>query len=261
MQIKQPYHLLSPRPWPITGSLGAFMLAMSLSYWFHINIFISIILSILLILFTILYWWRDVLRESTFSGNHTKKVQQGLEWGIILFISSEVIFFRAFFWSFFHRRLSPNIELGCNWPPNGTWPINPLSIPLLNTAILLASGVTVTFSHHRLLTNHKKNITTSIIITIILGFYFTYLQTTEYLEASFNISDRVYGNTFFVATGFHGAHVLIGSTFLFICLIRILKNQFSSKHHFGLEAAAWYWHFVDVVWILLFLCIYWWGRI
>lgn len=257
---RQPYHLVQLSPWPLTGTLGAIILTLSLTYWFHVKIFPSIILSSITILLTIMCWWRDVLRERVFLGDHTTKVQRNLEWGIILFISSEVIFFSAFFWAFFHRRLAPTMELGCNWPPTGVWPINPFSVPLLNTAVLLASGVTVTYAHHRLLTLHKPGIVWGLFLTTTLGVYFTYLQATEYFDSSFSFADRVYGSTFFIATGFHGTHVLIGSLFLLTCLYRSIINQFNASHHFGLEAAAWYWHFVDVVWIFLFICMYWWGR-
>ena len=246
------------RPWPLTGSARAIIITFSLIYWFHINTIISSILSILLILTTIICWWRDVLRERTFLGDHTLPVQKNLEWGIILFITSEVIFFAAFFWAFFHRRLAPTIELGCVWPPTRIWPINPFSVPLLNTAVLLASGVTVTYAHHSLLNQKKLNTTNGLLLTVILGAYFTYLQATEYLDASFRLADRVYGSSFFVATGFHGFHVMIGSIFLLTCILRNLINHLNHTHHFGLEAAAWYWHFVDVVWIFLFLNIYWW---
>ena len=258
--ILQPYHLVQISPWPLTGSLGGLILIFSLSYWFHVNLYPILPISLLAIIFTIILWWRDVIREATFLGIHTFKVQRGLEWGIILFITSEIIFFRAFFWAFFHRRLAPSLEIGCIWPPTGVWPLNPFSVPLLNTAVLLASGVSVTWAHHRLLNRYNSELTLALLVTVVLGVYFTYLQITEYLETSFNFADRVYGSSFFIATGFHGLHVLIGSSFLIVCLIRRITIQLSKIHHFGFEAAAWYWHFVDVVWIFLFLSIYWWGR-
>lgn len=256
--IRQPFHLVELRPWPITSSIGAFILAIGLARWFHGYGISCLIISIILIILSIIQWWRDVIREGTFIGHHTTYVTTGLRWGIILFITSEVLFFFAFFWAFFHRSLSPTPELGCCWPPIGIKPLNPFRVPLLNTAVLLASGVTVTWAHHRLLERRRKNSIQALILTVALGAYFTVLQAGEYIEASFSISDRVYGATFFVATGFHGLHVLIGSRFLLICLSRVILNHFSSGHHFGFEAAAWYWHFVDVVWICLYLCIYWW---
>lgn len=203
-------------------------------------------------------WWRDVIRERTHQGFHTKKVLKGIKWGIILFIISEILFFASFFWAFFHSRLSPTIELGLIWPPTIIIRFNAFKIPLLNTIILLSSGISVTWAHHSLLSKNFTQITTRILITIILGVYFTIIQIFEYLEAEFSISDSSYGATFFIATGFHGLHVLIGTIFLSICIIRHLYNHFSTYHHFGFEAAAWYWHFVDVVWLFLYISIYWW---
>jgi len=180
-----------------------------------------------------------------------------MRYNSIYSIRSNIFF--AFFWAFFHRRLAPTPELGCNWPPTGIHPLNPFAIPLLNTAVLLASGVTVTWAHHRLTEGNRQNAIQALTLTVALGIYFTNLQANEYWDTTFTIADRIYGSTFFVATGFHGLHVLIGSTFLLVCLARTISHHFSKSHHFGFEAAAWYWHFVDVVWIFLYLCIYWWG--
>ena len=202
-----------------------------------------------------------MVRERTILGFHTLPVSSGLRWGIILFITSEVLFFFAFFWAFFHSRLAPTPELGCVWPPHGITALNPFSVPLLNTAVLLASGVTVTWAHHGLIEGKFTTSIQGLFLTALLGVYFTFLQAGEYFDTSFSIADRAYGRTFFVATGFHGLHVLIGSTFLTICLIRIWRHHFSERHHFGFEAASWYWHFVDVVWIFLYICIYWWGSL
>lgn len=254
-----PFHLVDFSPWPLTGALGALTLTAGLTKWFHqysINLFI---LGNLITLLTIYQWWRDISREGTFQGLHTFSVILGLRWGIILFIISEIFFFIRFFWAFFHRSLSPTIELGKIWPPLSIEVFNPFQVPLLNTVILLSSGVTVTWAHHRIIENNHSQITQGLFFTILLGIYFTILQAYEYIEASFTIRDAVYGASFFLATGFHGIHVLIGTNFLIICLIRHLKNHFSKTHHFGFEAAAWYWHFVDVVWLFLFISIYWWG--
>lgn len=263
--VRIPFHLVEPRPWPLMGAIAAFCLTTRLVAWFHgynIPIFSpaeGLEFSLLFTLLIIFQWWRDIVIEATFQGHHTSPVQRGIRWGIILFIASEVIFFFSFFWAFFHSRLAPTPEIGCSWPPTGIEPINPFAIPLLNTGVLLASGVTVTFAHHALIEGNRRNAIQGLIFTVGLGVYFTFLQAQEYFAAPFTIADRVYGSTFFVATGFHGLHVLIGTTFLFICLIRAYKHHFSTGHHFGFEAAAWYWHFVDVVWLFLYLCIYWWG--
>jgi cytochrome c oxidase subunit 3 len=255
-----PYHLVDPRPWPILGSLRAIITIIGIIKWFHLFNNNLIILGITIIFIIIFQWWRDITRERTFQGLHTFKVTLGIRWGIILFITSEVFFFISFFWGFFHRRLSPTIELGTIWPPKGIYPFNPIQIPLLNTLILLTSGITVTWAHHRLIENNFKQTLQGLGLTVILGIYFTILQGFEYIESPFSIADTVYGSTFFIATGFHGLHVIIGTTFLLICLIRHIKNHFSRIHHFGFEAAAWYWHFVDVVWLFLYISIYWWGR-
>jgi len=255
-----PFHLVDYRPWPLTGSIGAFSIVSGIVKWFHQHDLSLLLLGLTITILTIYQWWRDISREGTFQGLHTLPVTTGLRWGIILFIVSEVFFFISFFWAFFHRRLSPTIELGAIWPPTGIEAFNPFQIPLLNTAVLLSSGITVTWAHHGLMEQNHSQTTQGLFFTVILGVYFTILQGYEYIEASFSIADSVYGSTFFIATGFHGLHVLIGTTFLLICLIRHLKFHFSSNHHFGFEAAAWYWHFVDVVWLFLYISIYWWGR-
>lgn len=254
-----PYHLVDYSPWPLTGAIGAITIVSGLAEWFHQYSTFLLTIGTTITLITMYQWWRDISREGTFQGLHTFNVTIGLRWGIVLFIISEVLFFVSFFWAFFHRSLSPNIELGINWPPQGIIPFNPFQIPLLNTAILLASGVTVTWAHHSLIENNHSQTTQGLFFTIILGIYFTILQAYEYIEAPFTISDAAYGSTFFVATGFHGLHVLIGTSFLLICLIRHIKFHFSRSHHFGFEAAAWYWHFVDIVWLFLYISIYWWG--
>jgi len=253
------FHIVNPSPWPFTGAASAFILTSGLAIWFHKHSYSLALLSLLLIILTIYQWWRDIAREGTLQGHHTPTVQKSLRYGIILFIISEVCFFFGFFWTFYHSSLAPTPDLGILWPPKGIFPLNPYEIPLLNTAILLGSGVTVTWAHHSLIENNRKDIIVSLLLTILLGIYFTSLQVIEYYNSSFNISDNTYGSTFFVATGFHGAHVLIGTSFLLICLLRQLLFHFTSSHHFGFEAAAWYWHFVDVVWLFLFISIYWWG--
>ena len=187
-------------------------------------------------------------------------MESGLRYGIKLFIVSEVLFFARFFWAFFHARLSPNIELGGIWPPSGILPFNKFGVPLLNTAVLLGSGIRVTWSHHAAQSGNHAAGAQGLIITVILGAYFTALQGMEYLEAPFSMADRAYGRTFFLATGFHGVHVIIGSSFLLICLMRLYGGHLRPSHHFRFVAAIWYWHFVDVVWLFLYFSIYWWGR-
>nr|UBU97899.1 cytochrome c oxidase subunit 3 [Myrmecophilus sp.] len=259
LHANHPYHLVNMSPWPITGAIGAFTITTGMTKWFHQNNHYLLLMGILITLLTMFQWWRDITREGTYQGCHTLTVNYGLRWGMILFIISEVLFFVSFFWAFFHSSLSPSVDIGTTWPPKGILTFNPIQIPLLNTAILLASGITVTWTHHSLIKNNLTQAKQSLLMTVSLGIYFTILQAYEYIEAPFSIADSVFGSSFFMATGFHGLHVIIGSIFLLTCLMRLTMNHFSSAHHFGFEAAAWYWHFVDVVWLFLYISIYWWG--
>nr|AGN71295.1 cytochrome c oxidase subunit III [Leptobrachella pelodytoides] len=253
------YHMVDPSPWPLTGALAALLLTSGLALWFHHQKLTVLSLGLAATVMTMIQWWRDVVREATYQGHHTPPVQKGLRYGMLLFITSEVFFFLGFFWAFYNASLAPTPEIGECWPPTGVTPLNPFEVPLLNTAVLLASGVTVTWAHHSIMQGKRNEATQSLTLTILLGVYFTILQAMEYYEAPFTIADGVYGSTFFVATGFHGLHVIIGTLFLSVCLLRLILHHFTSNHHFGFEAAAWYWHFVDVVWLFLYISIYWWG--
>nr|YP_010470395.1 cytochrome c oxidase subunit 3 [Symbiochloris sp. SG-2018]UVF37883.1 cytochrome c oxidase subunit 3 [Symbiochloris sp. SG-2018] len=256
-----PYHLVDPSPWPIFASLGAFVTTVGAVAWFHGYIGGSDILlfGFLIILYSMWTWWRDVIREATFEGHHTNAVQAGLRMGMLLFIVSEVMFFVAFFWAFFHSSLAPTVEIGAVWPPKGIVPLNPWEVPFLNTVILLTSGASVTWAHHAILAGNRNQGIQALVVTVILAAIFTGFQVMEYMEAPFSISDGIYGSTFYMATGFHGFHVFIGTVFLFVCLIRLAQKHFSKLHHIGFETAAMYWHFVDVVWLFLFVSIYVWG--
>jgi cytochrome c oxidase subunit 3 len=259
--IKHPYHIVDESPWPIYASLAGMYLVTGFLFWFHLKDLNLLVIGLIRISLIIFQWWRDISREGIFQGLHRAIVELGLRSGIILFIVSEIFFFLRFFWAYFHVRLSPSIEVGGVWPYDGILPFNPLGVPLLNTVILVSSGVRVTWSHHALIDGNYLEVKSGLFITIILGFYFSALQALEYYEAPFRFADGAYGSTFFIATGFHGVHVIIGTLFLLVCLVRHLNNQFSKTHHFGFEAAAWYWHFVDVIWLFLYLVIYWWGRL
>jgi len=186
-------------------------------------------------------WFKDVIREGTYQGHHTIAVQKGLMLGFVLFVTSEVMFFLSIFWAFFHSSLSPTVELGSSWPPVGIEPLNPFEIPLLNTVILLSSGATVTYGHHSLIMGNREGVLTILIMTILLALFFTGLQGFEYYNAPFTFADGAYGSTFFIATGFHGLHVLIGTLFLFVCFIRIFSYHLTEHHHLGFEAAILYW--------------------
>nr|YP_010535589.1 cytochrome c oxidase subunit III [Alectorobius microlophi]UYB78423.1 cytochrome c oxidase subunit III [Alectorobius microlophi] len=254
----QPFHIVDKSPWPLTGSVAAFTFMTGMIDLMHYNNSSMLFMSFFVMLATMIQWWRDICRESSFQGNHTLTVIINMKWGMALFIISEIFFFISFFWAFFHSSLSPNIEIGSQWPPLSISPFNPFSIPLLNTTILLSSGISITWSHHSILLKNYFEAKNSLILTISLGLLFTILQIWEYFQAPFTISDSIFGSTFFMSTGFHGLHVIIGTTFLIISLLRLIHSHFSHNHHFGFEGAAWYWHFVDVVWLFLYTFVYWW---
>jgi cytochrome c oxidase subunit III len=262
---KHPYHLVDPSPWPIIGALAAGTMAGGAVLYMHeISIFgvpgwILLPIGALLVLATMAVWWRDVVMEATYQGHHTPVVQIGLRYGMALFIASEVMFFAAFFWAYFDASLYPKEAIGQVWPPANIQPFDPFELPLLNTLILLTSGVTVTWAHHALREGDRGGTLLGLGITILLGAAFTSVQAYEYSHAAFGFKEGIYPSTFFMATGFHGFHVIIGTIFLSVCWFRAYKGHFTPHHHFGFEAAAWYWHFVDVVWLFLFVCIYWWG--
>jgi cytochrome c oxidase subunit 3 len=294
---RHPFHLVTPSPYPILIALTLFPIIIHIVFWLHelkhytYGSDAIIVFSVFMFFFTIANWFYDIVIEGTFEGRHTKKVQHGLRVGMILFIISEVMFFFSFFWAFFYFSISPSVAIGCVWPPLGIKTLNQWGIPLLNTVILLSSGVTVTWAHRAISFNiwpskkhtwmsrfvlavktqlagtnyiethyYRKSVITALLMTISYGIVFTLLQRYEYIHATFTIADSVYGSTFYVTTGFHGLHVIIGTIFLFVCLLRHINYHFARDHHVGLEVAIWYWHFVDIVWIALYLSIYCWGN-
>lgn len=254
-----PFHLVEVRPWPILASRGALVLVLSNLLLLNTKRFYLPTVSLIIMLLISHSWWRDIHRESSNQGSHSFMVINGLKTGMILFITSEVFFFLSFFWAFFHRRISPTVELGQMWPPISISPFNPIGTPLLNTILLLSSGVSITWSHHEMLKRNYKKTKIALSLTICLGVVFSMLQGFEYGEASFSIADSTFGATFFIATGFHGLHVIIGSIFLAVSLARLKRFINSPQHRIGFECAAWYWHFVDVVWLFLYSMLYWWG--
>ncbi len=262
-----PYHLVEPSWWPIVGATSAGVLAVGMVLLMHGVTPWLVPVGFLLVLLTMFLWWRDVIKEATYEGHHTPIVQLGLRYGMALFIASEVMFFAAFFWAFFDASLFADelqqyarVEFtGGVWPPAGTEVFPAFGLPFLNTLILLLSGCTVTWAHHCLIKGDRQGLIQGLGLTILLGIFFTAVQAYEYGHAAFSFTDGIYSSTFFMATGFHGAHVIIGTIFLTVCFFRALKGHFKPDHHFGFEAAAWYWHFVDVVWLFLFTFVYWWG--
>ena len=254
-----PCHLVTIRPWPILTSFRLFITIIG-----TINIFnyykISLIsIGTLRIIICSYQWWRDIIRERTFQGLHSNIIYKRLKLSIILFIISELLFFISFFWRYLNSSLSPNIEIGNIWPPKNIHQFNPYEIPLLNTIILLSSRITITLRHYYLIKKKKIKSIIILIITIIIGIIFSIIQIYEYYNSTFSINDSIYGSLFFITTGFHGLHVIIGTLFLIISLIRIINNHLSRYHHFGFEASSWYWHFVDLIWIIVYSIIYWWN--
>lgn len=256
-----PFHLVSPSPWPLLTCLSLLTLTTSGVSTMHNYAHAKIILSLgfLSLVLSMSLWFRDVISEGTYLGNHTLAVQRGLNMGVALFIVSEGLFFLAIFWAFFHSALSPTIELGAQWPPMGIDSINPFELPLLNTILLLSSGVTVTYAHHSLIQGNRNGALKGLIATVILAVIFTAFQGVEYTVSSFTISDGTYASCFYFGTGFHGLHVMIGTAFIAVGLWRLLAYQITENHHLGLESGILYWHFVDVVWLFLYISVYYWG--
>src|SRR5690349_4768862 len=283
------YHLVDPSPWPIVGSIGALMMFVGAVFWMNKDYpFWGLPVQVrpyvfgagaVLILYTMAGWWRDVIQESVVRGDHTPVVKLGLRFGMVLFIASEVMFFVAWFWAYFNSALFPHDVSINQWPPQGIVTLSPWHFPLMNTLILLLSGTTVTAAHHAIQTGDKRGAVQGLLLTVLLGASFTCIQAYEYSHAPFTFGfngaqvaqltdtahsylngpgylGAIYGSTFFMATGFHGFHVIVGTIFLTVCLFRAIAGQFTPTRHFGFEAAAWYWHFVDVVWLFLFSCIY-----
>lgn len=254
------YHLVDPSPWPALGAGSALATALGLIWYLHGDQPWLFAAGLLGLAYTMLVWWRDVIREAKDGGHHTPVVQLHHRFGMLMFIASEVMFFMAWFWAFFNASIYPTEQIGGVWPPQGIETFDPWHLPLINTVILLTSSTTVTWAHHAVQHGNRKSAIYGLLVTCILGALFTTIQAYEYASAPFEFSGGIYGSTFFMATGFHGAHVLIGTIFLTVCLFRTIADHWKPDHHFGLEAAAWYWHFVDVVWLFLFSFVYVWGQ-
>jgi cytochrome c oxidase subunit 3 len=252
------YHMVKPSPWPFLGAMaGGALLGGSILYFRDEQIWLMAI-GFAMTIFTMYGWWRDVIREAA-ENFHTPVVTRGLRFGMVLFIASEVMFFAAFFWAFFNASIMPTEAIGFQWPPADVEAMHTWGLPLLNTIILLTSGVTVTWAHHALKHDNQKHLIWGLSLTVLLSVIFLCIQSYEYADAAFGFRDGIYSSTFYMATGFHGFHVTVGAIFLGVCLVRAKRGHFKPSQHIGFEAAAWYWHFVDVVWLFLFIWVYWWG--
>ena len=261
-----PYHMVTVSPWPLFVSFSLLILTSgSVTYFngypspFGDSGIVLVAIGFICTSLSAGLWFRDIVTEGTFLGDHTFKVQKGLSLGMALFIVTEVMFFFSIFWALFNSCLSPDIELGGQWPPMGIEAISPFELPLLNTILLLSSGATVTYSHHAVLNKNRAGAITGLVLTVLLAVVFTYCQGIEYINATFSISDGVYGSTFFMSSGFHGFHVIVGTLMLTVSLGRLIQYHFTNTHHVGYESAILYWHFVDVVWLFLFVSVYWFG--
>ena len=262
-----PYHILNPSVWPLASSLAAGVLATGAVLFMHdvswgeTKIGLpALIVGLLSVLICMFFWWKDLIHESVTEKVHNKITEVSLRYGMALFIASEVMFFVAFFWAFFSGALFPTEALNFVWPPENIEIIPPFELPLMMTMILLLSGCTVTWAHHAVLEGNNKDVMQALGLSVLLGVGFLGFQVYEYTHAPFGFTEGIYAATFYMATGFHGFHVLVGTLFLYVCWRRSKREHFTPENHFGFEAAAWYWHFVDVVWLFLFIAIYWWGN-
>ena len=263
-----PYHIVRPSVWPLVGAFAGGLLAVGMVLFMHkvqlgdFQIGLKgVILGLLAVVAVMFFWWKDIIFEAVVEKAHSPITMIGLRYGMALFIASEVMFFVAFFWAFFNASLFPVPEIGGVWPPQGMEVIPPFDLPFMMTLILLLSGCTVTWAHHAILEGKQADAIKGIGLSVLLGFFFLGFQVYEYVHAPFKFTDGIYASAFFMATGFHGFHVFVGATFLAVCWLRARKGHFTPERHFGFEAAAWYWHFVDVVWLFLFIAVYWWGNL
>lgn len=258
---KHPWHLVEPSAWPLIAGIAGLVAAIGGVIFFHSDNYILLVIGLILMMVVFMGWWREVIKEGENKRDHTAEVSTGLRIGMLLFIASEVMFFFAFFWAFFHSSLPILSNVAVPWPPEGiAAPGAEFSgIPFVNTLILLTSGATVTVAHHALIDGNRETVVRWTGITVLLGILFLGLQVYEYGVLPFGLKDGIYPSTFYLATGFHGFHVFVGTIFLIVCYFRAKKGHFTPTQHIGYEAAAWYWHFVDVVWLFLFINVYWWG--
>jgi len=253
------FHLVNISPWPFSTSICFLSFALGVIIIARSFFCAPFLISLLLLLYSSYIWGQDIHREACYEGTHNSEVLEGFKLGIIFFIFSECFFFLGIFWTYLHLAESPAVELGGIWPPFGITCFDPIGIPFLNTIILVSSGVSVTWCHHTIEKGFYKLSILSLLFTVILGSIFTIFQLIEYYVAGFTFSCSSYSSIYFLGTGFHGFHVLIGRVLLLIRLLRFLNFFISPNHRAGFECSVWYWHFVDIVWFFLYLIFYWWG--
>jgi cytochrome c oxidase subunit 3 len=270
-----PFHLVNPSVWPLMGALAGGIFATGMILFMHeakignfeVGIF-GPILGVLAILSVMFFWWKDIVFESIVEKAHTEVAAIGFRYGMLLFIASEVMFFVAFFWAFFDASLYSNEAIQFarveytqgQWPPPQFHFVEAFGLPFMMTMVLLLSGTTVTWAHHAILEGKQAEMAKALGVTVLLGIIFLAFQAYEYHHSAFAFKDGVYASVFYMATGFHGFHVMVGTIFLAVCWLRAHQGHFTKERHFGFEAAAWYWHFVDIVWLFLFVAVYWWGN-
>jgi len=265
--VNHDYHILEPDIWPLVGSMSALTFTTGMVLSFYPDLFGTMAAIVMWaglagLIATFFMWFKNIVVEAQ-RGDHTPVVQLHMRYGMILFIASEVMFFVGWFWAWFDFSLFPSSlteVVGGVWPPKAIEEVlDPFALPLLNTLILLCSGTTVTWAHHSLIHGDRKGLKQGLWATIALGVLFSFIQAYEYAVAPFAFGGNTYSSAFYMATGFHGFHVIVGTIFLAVCLYRTYLGHFTPRQHFGFEAAAWYWHFVDVVWLFLFIAVYVWG--
>lgn len=260
MQL-HPFHLVDPSPWPITTAFSIMNVAITLALTAHgyIGTFYILYLCIITLMYSMTLWFKDIVAESTLLGFHSFLVKKGLNQGFMLFVISEILIFASLFWAFFHSSMNPSIEIGMSWPPVGILSVDPAELPLLNTIVLLASGVTVTYSHHGLIHGHRNHTFYGFVYTTLLIFIFVMFQYLEYAYSNFTLTDGVYGSTFYSATGLHGLHMIMLTIMLIVCTFRVYNYDFTNTSHVFAESTILYLHVLDVIWLFIYIFFYWWG--
>ena len=258
---QQSFHVVTESPWPLLAAVCLCSnMTQTLLFWnWQMFSVWAVSQSVIGCLCVFGHWFYDVVTEATYEGQHTVSVQSGIRSGMLLFILSEVMFFFSFFWAFFHFVLVSPVNVGHVWPPLGILSLDPTALPLVNTILLLSSGVAITWGHRSIEIGHRHQSINALVLTIIYGIFFSIIQLHEYHITIYSLYDSVYGTCFYLLTGFHGLHIVVGTVFLVVCLVRLISYHYTSNHHVGYVCCIWYWHFVDVVWLFLYIIVYIWA--